>query len=134
MISIVRQGKPPEYTTPLSLRKSIQQYFEDCERDNICPDEAGMMLTLDIVGDEIEKLVGDDNPEAEGYRRAFKQAELLRESWMVRHAAENPRASSAMAMMLKQDKNGGYIDKAKSEKGTTIKIKTEGLGDLNLFG
>ena len=89
------------------LRRGIEEYFSRCEGLERFPTEAGMLLALGLGEEEYEKLRGERL-----YAREFERARLARMDWLEnRMVTESGRAAGCMNA-LKQEKNGGYADKA----------------------
>lgn len=133
-----RKGVKPQYGTPQLLKDEMKKYFEICEEDgDKFPDEAGMMLFLGLIAEkDREKFTDDSNPNAEEYRKVFRWAGMMRETWLNEKiaSAENCKSINAYIHLLKQEKNGGYIDKSGDKGGKTeLKIKIDGVGGMAAF-
>jgi uncharacterized protein (UPF0335 family) len=127
------RGPRPEYNQPKLLRAAVEQYFEDCAEENVFPDFAGMKQALQLRDSDIERLTEEKNPRAQDYRDIFDEARDRRESWLVRKMASDPKMANGCMNALKQEKNGGYMDRAGNGGEVTLKIKTEGVGGMHAF-
>lgn len=107
------------------LRERIQEYFNDREAERRFPTEAGLLLALDITEDKYEKLLED-----KVFRAEFDRARLARMDWLENQmVTESGRASGCMNA-LKQEKNGGYLDKAaQGSREQKLIICLEGVGE-----
>ena len=117
--------KRPElaYKTPQELKTAVDKYFADCDHDHVFPDEAGMRVKLGLIGD----LASEYEEADEGYRRVFDYARDRRESWLTRRMASDARAAQGCMNALKQEKNGGYIDRPeKTNQKQVVEIKFSG--------
>lgn len=131
-----RKGVVPQYGTPALLKKEIRKYFAECEAIDKFPDEAGMKLYLGLLSDkDIERYTGCKNDKAEEYIEVFRWAGLMRETWLNERMAkaENCKSINAYINLLKQEKNGGYIDKPKDGGQVDLKIKIDGVGGVKAF-
>lgn len=127
------KGPRPEYNQPKLLRAAVDRYFDDCEEAKVFPDFAGMKQELQLRNSDIERLTDEKNPRAQEYRDIFDEAKDRRESWLVRKMASDPKAANGCMNALKQEANGGYMDKAGSSGEVTLKIKSDGVGGMHAF-
>ena len=119
--------------TPDKLKKGIDDYF-DALPANTFPDYAGMLLSLDLFPDDVQRLCDDEkNKRAPEFRRVFQYAELKRESWLARIAASDSKLASGAFNLLKQEKNGGYTTVSAPNKGSTLRLIVDGVGGMDAF-
>ena len=105
------------------MRGAIEAYFETRRAEGRFPTEAGMLLQLDLGEDEYRKL-GEDRI----FRREFERARLARMDWLENQmVTESGRATGCMNA-LKQEKNGGYADKALAQREQKLVICLAGVG------
>ena len=94
------------------MREKIDLYFVHRREEKRFPTEAGMLLALDLSEEEYKKLSGERM-----FRREFERARLARMDWLENQmVTESGRATGCMNA-LKQEKNGGYADKAGQVRG-----------------
>ena len=119
--------------TPEKLKKGIDDYFDSLPASTF-PDYAGMLLSLDLFPDEVQRLQDDEhNKRAPEFRRVFQYAELKRESWLARIAASDSKLASGAFNLLKQEKNGGYTTVSAPNKGSTLRLIVDGVGGMDAF-
>lgn len=122
---------------PAELEALVNQYFDDCEEKGVFPDEAGMLIFLDVSPYQYYDWNGGNDPNnveepIKSFRDTFARARLRRESWLTRKAVDNKTATGAFNM-LKQPKNGGYVDKVKNDQNATITIRIGGVDGKDAF-
>ncbi len=127
------KGPRPEYNQPKLLRAAVERYFDECEEMKIFPDFAGMKLALQLRARDIERLTDEKNPKAQEYRDIFDEAKDRRESWLARKSASDPKGANGYMNLLKQDANGGYMDRAGGSGEITLKVKSDGVGGMHAF-
>lgn len=88
----------------------INRYYKDCVTQDVFPDEAGLILELSISKDVYNRMRGINS-----YNTLFERADLQRESWLARKMVSDPKVSSGCMAALKQNKNGGYLDRQVSD-------------------
>ena len=118
--------------TPENLKKKINEYFEECGTSTL-PDDAGMLLYLDLMPEEVSDLCDGDDAMAAKFRRVFKYAELRRESWLSRLAVSDSKLSSGAFNLLKQQKNGGYTSASTPNKASEFRIIWDKAGGAEAF-
>ena len=128
-IPVPAQSVPKPYKTPEQLKGKMMKYFEECRaQDDVFPDEAGMRIYLDLGSRSYREYMEDP-----AYELVFDWAKDMRESWAARGLANNPRSAQAFLNILKQEGNGGWIDRKTDKGDKTITIKTDGVGGLEAF-
>lgn len=117
------KGRPPEYKEPVVLKKAVDRYFASCELTGSFPDFAGMKVALQLYDSDIDAFMSEDNPDREAYREVLENARDRRESWLSRRMVEEPKCANGCMNALKQEKNGGYMDKGKDKETPTVRIE-----------
>lgn len=134
--------RPHNLVTPEDLRELIDDYFKECrgkdpDDPGSFPDEAGMINYIQdrcSPNEDVdaffhncvhESVVGDD---AVLFRRILERARRTRRSWLERTMVSSPKLATGCMNALKQEQNGGYIDRAKTDNDIKIQIMDEGLG------
>ena len=106
-----------------TLTNKIEEYFQICQEDNIFPDEAGMIIFLDISSKTYERYAKDEE-----LSEPIARARDRRESWLVRRMTGEPKLAQGCLNALKQPKNGGYVDRATDSEGKELTINLVGVG------
>lgn len=128
------KGRPPEYNDPRVLKKAVDEYFTACELNGSFPDFAGMKVALRLYDSDIDAFTAEDNPDREEYIKVLENARDRRESWLSRRMVEEPKAANGCMNALKQEKNGGYMDKSKDKEAPTVKIEFSSIpGGMRAF-
>jgi hypothetical protein len=125
-----KDGSPDRpYRTPEELKAKMQKYFQECkEEDDVFPDEAGMRIFLGLGHRSYQSYIED--PE---YELVIDWAQDMRESWASRGLASNPRNAQAFLNILKQDANGGWVDRRTDKEDKVIEIRAAGVGGVEAF-
>lgn len=108
------------------IERLIDEYFDICAESDEFPDEAGMWIYLAILPRERERY--SNKP---GVQDLLDMAKQRRESWLVRRMAKDNKAATGCMNALKQEKNGGYVDKSAPNtniEARKLTIKMEGVG------
>ena len=113
----------PKKETAQQLRERIERYFSRREAEGRFPTEAGMLLELGMSEAEYAERMEDGR-----YRPELERARLRRMDWLENQmVTESGRATGCMNA-LKQEKNGGYADKAGTGSEKRLVIRLEGVG------
>lgn len=118
-------GRPND-PTPAELEAKIGDYFADCDEKGRFPTESGMLLFLGLVGKKREDYLGKAK-----YRDVWQAAKDRRIDWLENQMVTNPRCAQGCMNALKQEKNGGYVDKSVSNDRSAskaLKINLTGVG------
>lgn len=110
------------YPTAGDLEKAVDKYIAECVADDdVFPDLAGMLLRLGISKRTMQRQVAE-KPE---YAEVWEKAKLSRESWLVRHMTKDNKLANGCMNALKQEQNGGYVDKPQEngEKKLVIELR-----------
>ena len=114
------------------FRQIIDEYFSECERLEIFPDEAGMALRLGLERGQIDTLLASTDRRRAGYRRAILDARLRRESVLVRGIYASEKSTSGKIFLSRQGSAGGLSDKNASGGGAGdvfVEVKISGIPD-----
>ena len=106
-----------------TLTEKIEEYFNICKEDNVFPDEAGMLVFLDISESTYERYSKDEELKA-----PIARARQRRESWLVQRMTGEPKLAQGCLNALKQPKNGGYVDRPMDTGGKELTINLVGVG------
>ena len=111
--------------TPESFADKVDEYLKLCEDKEQFPDEAGMLLYLDI-SDETLRKYGEDK--GNNYIGTIKKAQKVRESWLTRRVmSDNAKAVTGAIFALKQPKNGGWRDVQETSGAMNITVNLPGM-------
>ena len=117
--------------TPEAFADKVDEYLKLCEDKEQFPDEAGMLLYLDI-SDETLRKYGEDKEN--NYIGTIKKAAKVRESWLTRRVmSDNAKAVTGAIFALKQPKNGGWRDVQETSGAMNITVSLPGMSG-NSFG
>ena len=105
------------------MRGEIDRYFAQRRAEGRFPTEAGMLLELGLSEEKYAAYLADAR-----YRPELERARLRRMDWLENQmVTESGRATGCMNA-LKQEKNGGYADKAGAGAEKRLVIRLEGVG------
>lgn len=108
------------------LRKSIDEYFDERTARGRFPTEAGMLLALGLSEERYAALRRERI-----FAREFERARLARMDWLENQMVTEGGKASGCMNALKQEKNGGYADRAAAgsrEQKLVIELKGVGSG------
>lgn len=108
------------------LRKGIDEYFDERTARGRFPTEAGMLLALGLNEERYAALRRERI-----FAREFERARLARMDWLENQMVTEGGKASGCMNALKQEKNGGYADRAAAgsrEQKLVIELKGVGSG------
>ena len=108
------------------LRKGIDDYFDERTARGRFPTEAGMLLALGLSEERYAALRRERI-----FAREFERARLARMDWLENQMVTEGGKASGCMNALKQEKNGGYADRAAAgsrEQKLVIELKGVGSG------
>ena len=108
------------------LRKGIDEYFDGRTARGRFPTEAGMLLALGLSEERYAALRRERI-----FAREFERARLARMDWLENQMVTEGGKASGCMNALKQEKNGGYADRAAAgsrEQKLVIELKGVGSG------
>ena len=115
------------YRTNSELHRKMLAYFDECEAANdgagVFPDEAGMRIFLKLDHESYASYKEDIE-----YAKLFEWAMDMRESWLARRLANEPKMAQAYLNALKQPCNGGWVDRRPDTGDKTLKLRIDGIG------
>ena len=107
----------------IAFKEKIDAYFLKCEREEIYPDEAGLILHLGIPREVYEKYRDNEDGAFAGFSRVLESARLKRESIIVRGIYSAASSPSGKIFLARQPANGGLSDKLPPEsKKVTVEV------------
>ncbi len=113
------------FKTVKEFENRVATYFEQCQRDGIYPDEAGLILFLDLERDAYERYAS--GAEGKGYAACLHKARLRRESILVRDIYGTDKAATGKIFLARQESNGGLTDKPREEtRKVTVDVRING--------
>lgn len=113
------------YTSPEELDTEMNRFFSDCEKHDLFPDRADMIIYLGLSLDTYDMYVSNPDGIYDGYAEVLKKARLRREGWLTRAMFADKKATPAM-FLLKQTCNGGYAERPVTESTLQLEIKING--------
>ena len=108
------------------LRKGIDEYFDERTARGRFPTEAGMLLALGLSEERYAALRRERI-----FAREFERARLARMDWLENQMVTEGGKASGCMNALKQEKNGGYADRAAAgsrEQKLVIELRGVGSG------
>ena len=105
------------------LRRRIDEYFARREAEGRFPTEAGLLLELGLTEEEYSGQFADDR-----LRHELERARLRRMDWLENQMVTESGKATGCMNALKQEKNGGYADKAGTGGEKRLIIRLEGVG------
>ena len=106
------------------FKERIEEYFESCDEQKSYPDEAGLILHLEIDRQTYDKYRDDEDGRYAGYSCAIEEARLRRESILVRGIySTDTKSATGKIFLARQPNNGGLTDKIGGEqKKLTVEV------------
>ena len=117
-------ARPKTYKTAAELKKAVDAYFLDNEEKGEFPDYAGMLIYLGIKEKTVKTYSQDED-----YKEVFDEAQLRRESFLVRRMTKDNKLAQGCLNALKQPINGGYTDRPIDSGERKIVIELSGIGE-----
>ena len=115
------------YRTATELKNKMKTYFAQCESERdgngVFPDEAGMRIFL-----RLDHASYQDYKEDPAFAKVFDWAMDMRESWLARRLALDPKMAQAYLNALKQPANGGWVDRRTDTGDKTLRLNIAGIG------
>lgn len=111
------------------MRKYINRQKEAGE---FFPEE-GMYLFVDCTEAEVREMSEKDTKDGLYLRHFLEMAKLERAEWLNINGHANIKAAKFAEFQLKQQKNGGYIDKPMEKGDRTLTINLLGVGGEAAF-
>jgi len=110
--------KPYKYTRA-GLETKVNDYFENCLKENRKPNKQGLAVYLNVESETIDEWAGRDN----------KFSPLIRKAYNRMSDMFQQRTDSMAMLSIKQPCYGGFIDKptASADK-MKIDVKISGAG------
>lgn len=133
-----KRGKPRKLETVDDYRRALRAYHAAQEAMNdgegVIPDLAGFAVYIGMRKRDLIALSQGEDEFAMGLRDVLEESKDMRESWLVRKmTSDNKRAIGCMNALKQQD-NGGYIDKPVDSGERTLTINVAGIkGGANAF-
>lgn len=122
----VRDTEKSKTERARELRKGIDEYFDERTARGRFPTEAGMLLALGLSEERYAALRRERI-----FAREFERARLARMDWLENQMVTEGGKASGCMNALKQEKNGGYADRAAAgsrEQKLVIELKGVGSG------
>lgn len=119
------RGKNPTYPDPKKLRSKVDEFFDECERENRFASFPAMLLYLNITKPKYYELL---DPEVKGsmaqkYRDIDEYASLRRQDQLLQKMWNDSKMSTSCKAALAMPENGGYTEKSAENQDRKIAIK-----------
>jgi hypothetical protein len=109
------------------MQRRVNEYFAVCQEQDVFPDEAGLILHLGISEEMYEAYRTRDRRRYIPFRRCLEDAQLRRESILVRAIYSSDKKSAAGKIFLARlEENGGLSEQeltAKPESKQALEVK-----------
>jgi hypothetical protein len=107
----------------LEFRRKIDEYFDACAEDGIFPDEAGLLLLLNLGYDDLDRILYGGELRTRSARRALLDARLRRESLLTRELFATDKAATGKIFLARQVASGALSDKPRdTADAATIQV------------
>ena len=127
-------ARPRKIKTAEELGVLIDEFIMQCEDGKQYMDDYALMKFLSIAPRTLARWRANEGGEYDGYGEQLEKLVAYREAVYARMVAENPKGSGGIIFLLKQPKNGGYIDKPVIDvHAQELTIKTDGIGGDDAF-
>lgn len=127
-------ARPRKIKTAEELGALIDEFIMQCEDGKQYMDDYALMKYLGIAPRTLTRWRANEGGEYDGYGEQLEKLVAYREAVYARMVAENPKGSGGIIFLLKQPKNGGYIDKPVIDvHAQELTIKTDGIGGDSAF-
>lgn len=120
--------------TPEELSALIDDFILQCEDGKQYTDDYAFMKFVGVSPTTLDRWRYNEGGKYDGYQEQLKKLVAYREAVYARMVADNPKGSGGIIFLLKQPKNGGYIDKPVIDvHAQELTIKTDGIGGDGAF-
>ena len=117
------------YTSLQRFKNGIDGYFEECEKEERFPDEAGLILHLRLSVADYERRKGNTDGRSGEYSRLLEEARLKRESIIARELySSGVKGTTGKIFLAKQAKNSGISEIDAEEGKLVIEVRMSGSG------
>jgi len=118
------RGRPKAYKEVEEMKKKINKYFEECNRNNEPYTITGLCIALDICRDTLSEYMKKDE-----FSDTIKKAKLKVENYLEKHLI---RDTSTTGIIFNLKNNFGWSDKQQIEHSGNISNPFEGLSTEEL--
>lgn len=127
-------GRKKKYESGDEFAAAVQAYVNGCKEEGEFPDDAGMMNYLGVTENTLKRYQEGEDEFATKVKAVLYWAAKERESFLARRMAREPKLAQGCMNLLKQQKNGGYLDKPVDNGERTLTINLVGIGGgVNAF-
>lgn len=117
-------GRPKKYTEVEIMQQKINNYFEECNKNNEPYTVTGLCLSLDICRDTLLEYSKDKR-----FSDTIKKAKLKVENYLEKHLITD---NSTTGIIFNLKNNFGWTDKQQLEHSGNINNPFEGLSTEEL--
>lgn len=119
-----KRGRPKAYTEVEIMQKKIDQYFEECYKNNEPYTITGLCIALDICRDTLSEYM-----KKEEFSDTIKKAKLKVENYLEKHLITD---SSTTGIIFNLKNNFGWSDKQQVEHSGNINNPFSGMSTEEL--
>ena len=120
----MQRGRPRKYTESEIMQKKINNYFEECDKNNEPYTITGLCLVLDICRDTLLEYTKNEE-----FSDTIKKAKLKVENYLEKHLITD---NSTTGIIFNLKNNFGWKDKQELEHSGNINNPFEGLSTEEL--
>ena len=120
----MQRGRPRKYTESEIMQKKINNYFEECDKNNEPYTITGLCLVLDICMDTLLEYTKNEE-----FSDTIKKAKLKVENYLEKHLITD---NSTTGIIFNLKNNFGWKDKQELEHSGNINNPFEGLSTEEL--
>ena len=117
-------GRPKKYTEVEIMQQKINNYFEECNKDNEPYTVTGLCLALDICRDTLAEYTKNEE-----FSDTIKKAKLKVENYLEKHLITD---SSTTGIIFNLKNNFGWKDKQELAHSGSINNPFEGMSTEEL--
>lgn len=117
-------GRPKKYTEVEIMQQKINNYFEECNKDNEPYTVTGLCLALDICRDTLAEYAKNEE-----FSDTIKKAKLKVENYLEKHLITD---SSTTGIIFNLKNNFGWKDKQELAHSGSINNPFEGMSTEEL--
>lgn len=119
-----KRGRPKAYTEVEIMQKKIDNYFEECYKNNEPYTITGLCIALDICRDTLSEYMKKDE-----FSDTIKKAKLKVENYLEKHLITD---SSTTGIIFNLKNNFGWSDKQQVEHSGNINNPFSGMSTEEL--
>ena len=122
-------GRHKVFDSPEKFGEIITNFMEYCTENKIYPSDYQLRIFSNIPYSTLYDYISGKEDKYKPYSEQYKKLVQFREDYLSQVAMSDPKKTTFAIFALKQNKNGGWIDRPTVDvKAKELTIKTDGLG------